>query len=87
MLDPPALVFRIGLGQFLYRVDHLGIGSIADGVNSGLETIHRRAHHQVTDFGARQKLQTGLAGGIGIGLFEPCAPAAQRAIEIKLYAT
>ena len=80
MLDPPALIALISFGKLLDRADDLRIGRIANGVDSGLEAVHRRAHHQIADFSAGEELQASLARGVGIWLFEPSASAAQCAI-------
>ena len=71
MFDPPAPVALIGLCQFVDRVEHLGIGLVADRVDGDLVLVHRRTAHEVADHVVRHEAQPGLAGGIGIGLFEP----------------
>ena len=86
MFNPPAHIAFICFGQFLDRADDFGIRRIANGVHRGLKPVHRCPHHQVADFGARQKLQASLSGRVGIGFLEPSTPAAQSAIKIQLHA-
>ena len=87
MLDAPTLVALICRRQFLDCADNLGIGRITNGVDCGLEPVHRRPDHEVADFRACQKLQSGLSRCIRIWFFQPCASAAQSAVKIKLHTT
>ena len=82
MFNPPALITLVGFGQFLNRADDFRIGGVANGMNGGLEAVHGCADHEVSDFRARQKLETRLPSGIGIRFFQPRPTAAQGTIEI-----
>ncbi len=81
MLDPPAAVALIGLGEFVDGVEHLRIGGVANGVDRDLEAVHGGAAHQVLQLGVAVEGEAALRRRIGIGALshaprEPSAPSA-----------
>jgi hypothetical protein len=82
VFNPPALITLVDFGQFLNRAYDFRIGGVTNGVNSGLKAVHGCADHEVSDFRARQKLETRLPSGISIRPFQPRPPAAQGTIKI-----
>ena len=86
MLDPPAPVAPIGGGKLLDRVEQSGIGLVADRVDRDLEIVHRRPAHQILEHGVVDQGQAALAGRVAIGLLQPGAARAERAVEIELHA-
>ncbi len=66
VFDPPAPVAGIAFGKFLNRRQNIGIGGIANGVNGGLEIVHRGAAHQVAQLRRGEERQPLDPGFIGV---------------------
>ncbi len=84
VFDAPAPVAREIGGQLVDRGQGISIGGIADGMDRHLETVHRRAAHQVPQLRAIQHFEPAMARLVGIGLLEQRPARAERAIEPEL---
>ena len=86
MLDPPATVAFIGGGKLVDRVEHGGVGLIADRMDRDLEMVHRRPAHHILERGVADQRKAALARRVAIGLLQPGAARAERAVQIELHA-
>ena len=86
MLDAPAAVALVILGQLLDRRERLRICAIADGMRGDLEIVHRGAAHHVEQLGVVDERQAALARHVRIIGLEQRPARAERAIEIELHA-
>ena len=84
MLDAPAPITREAFGNLYDRVQCILIRRGPDGVDRGLEIPLGGAHQYVAQFGGASERKSGIARIVGIGLLQPCAPAAECAVEIDL---
>jgi hypothetical protein len=84
MLDPPAAVAPICLGQLLIGGDDLGVGRVADRMDRDLEAAPGRFVRLVAQLAVGQELQAPRVGFVGIRLLEPSAARAQCAVAVQL---
>ncbi|MCY1173664.1 hypothetical protein D9M73_138310 [compost metagenome] len=86
MFDPPAPIALISVDHVVDRIEHLGIGTIANGVDRDLIMVERGATHVIAQHVVREEASARLAGGIAIRFFQPCPARPERAIGIELHA-